>query len=203
MLFLEEAAISLRETIEVDIPSMIYKIESKKFPKEIKNYSLAHDVSIVDMKLQGFKTVYDFPYSHATTLTELNSIKSQCSSETLLCVGGADNDNLLLVSCGNCRAVLTPTPRNHSVLNNGAYWYLTNSYSFGFSPIYNIKLDPDQDTFDSVLDKTFPDQNRLSWIMYDGKGGWRLGDLNDKAGTTKGLRKIMMLDSTSITPKSN
>jgi len=178
--------------------------ESEHTSKNVPKYSLAHDVSIVDMKLQGFKTVYNFPYSHATKLAELHSIKSQCSSETLLCVGGAEGDNLLLVSCGDCETVLTETKKNQPVLNNGAYWYLTKDYSFGFSPIYNISLEPDQDTYECNSDLTIcPDNKRLSWIVYKDKGGWRLGNLNDKSDTTKGLRKIMMLDSTAITPSSN
>jgi len=30
------------------------------------------------MKSQGYRVVYDYPYSHATTLSVMNSNKSQC-----------------------------------------------------------------------------------------------------------------------------
>jgi len=199
----------LEEKIKLNEESDLHeKEEINKFTRynsqDINEYSLAHDVSIVDLKLQGFKTVYDFPYSHATKLKELYSIKSQCSNETLLCVGGAEGDNLLLVSCGHCQTVLTETPLNKTVLNNGAYWYLTPLYSFGFAPISKINHYYDQDTYDCDKDYTIcPDKKRLSWIVYQEKGGWRLGDLNDKADSTSNLRKIMMLDSTAIKPKSN
>ena len=46
-----------------------------------------------------------------------------------------------VISCGNCLSVLTVTPKNKPVLNNGVYWYL-NTYSFGFSSSYNIKQEP-------------------------------------------------------------
>ena len=170
----------------------------------LSEYSLAHDVSIVNLKLQGFQTVYNFSFSHATTIEELNSIKSQCSNETLLCVGGAEDDNFLLVSCAHCQTVLSMTSKSEPVLSNNAYWYLTKDYSFGFAPISRIKLDPDQDTYDCDVNKEIcPDNKRLSWIVYNGTGGWRLGNLNDKAVTTSNLRKVMLLDSTAIKPKSN
>ena len=105
---------------------------------------MTHDISVNKMKSQGYRVVYDYPYSHATTFSELNSIKSECSSETVMCAGGVasnNKDNLLLVSCGNCLSVLTQTPKNVPVLNNGAYWYLTDiggTRSFGYSPSNNI-----------------------------------------------------------------
>jgi hypothetical protein len=113
---------------------------SENIKKKI-TYSLSYNVSIQHMISQGYKKIYDFGYDHITTLAELNAIKSNCSSESILCAGGAalNSDNLLLISCGNCHTVLAETLINKPVLNNGAYWYLTTGKSFGFSPGYIIK----------------------------------------------------------------
>jgi hypothetical protein len=143
-----------------------------------KNYSLAHNVSINDMKSQGYQVVYDYPYSHYTNISELNAIRQKCSPDTVLCAGGVaaeDSDNLLLVSCANCYSVLTSTQLDKPVLNNGAYWYLTNEKSFGFSPSSNIK----QSWVDMYDCNPLPctDNKRLSWYLGGGYGGWRLGDL--------------------------
>ncbi len=141
-------------------------------------YSLAHNISIEKMKSQGYKIVYDYLYSHLTTMTELNAIKGQCSSQTILCAGGAavNSNTLLLVSCGNCREVLTPT--SPFILNNGAYWYLENQNAFGFSPSNNIKL-VGTDIYDCDSSfKNCKDNNRLSFNLGGSTlGGWRLGKL--------------------------
>jgi hypothetical protein len=146
-----------------------------------------------DMSLNGYSIVYDHPYSHATTDTELNTIKLHCSNETILCAGGASkgSDTLLLLSCGNCRLILTPTETNKPVLNNGAYWYFSKYFSFGYAPTFNINQFLEEDRHDCDRKHNCSDNKRLSWIIYDGKGGWRLGqlvNLNDDS-----YRKIIFL----------
>jgi len=152
-------------------------------------YSLAHDISINKMKSQGYRVVYDYVYNHVTTLAELNEIKSKCSAETILCAGGVasnNSDNLLLVSCGNCHSVLKQTLLNKPILNNGAYWYFTDKYSFGFSPSYNINQVP-YDYFDCSPCR----EERLSWTLCNVCGGWRLGNLTSLFSYS--YRKIMLL----------
>lgn len=159
-------------------------------------YSLAHNVSIKNMKLQGYELVYDFAYNHSTEITELNAIRWKCSAQSVLCVGGAalDSDNLLLVSCGNCHAVLKETSNNKPVLNNEAYWYLTEKKSFGFSPSFNIKqLSVDWHDCDSSA-KNCSDDKRLSWYL-GGGGGWRLGKLNNVENEMSDYRKIILFSS--------
>jgi hypothetical protein len=157
-------------------------------------YSLAHDISINDMKSLGYRVVYDYSYySHSTTITELTEIKSMCSVESILCAGGAakNSDNLLLVSCGNCRTVLTETAPNKPVLDNGAYWYLTDRKSFGFAPVYNINQN-NPDVYDCKIGwSNCNDDKRLSWNL-PGRG-WRLGRFNDFAGTISNFRKIILI----------
>ncbi len=164
---------------------------NSKLTNEIKNvtiYSLNSDISIFDMLSQGYQVAYDVPYSHATTLSELYDIKMKCNSQSIICVGGAlkDSNKILLVSCGNCHSILSPTPLNQPVLINGAYWYMTDYRSFGFSPIYAIQQRY-ADAYDCSgiqLVENCTDSKRLSWGLWGdcgsdpGKGGgYRLGKL--------------------------
>jgi len=117
-------------------------------------------------------------YSNSITETDLNNIKTQCNQNSLICVGGADsNNNLLLVSCGLCLDILSTTIRNQPRFVNGAWWYFTPGYSFGFAPNSNIKQDF-ADGFDVISNNwsNLKDSNRLSWHL-DGTGGWRLGNI--------------------------
>ena len=146
------------------------------------------------MKTNGYKVVSDILYGSVTTFAGLNAIKSNCSSQTVLCAGGAavGSDNLLLVSCGNCLSVLNPTLKNQPVLNNGAYWYFSDLQSFGFSPIYNI-TQFQADTFDCVGGySNCPDNTRLSWHLLGHVGGWRLGKLTH-LNHDRNYRKIIFL----------
>jgi len=122
---------------------------------------------------QGFKTVYDQLYSNKYIDPDLNNIKTQCNQNSLICVGGADgNNNLLLVSCGSCLDILTTTIRNQPRFVNGAWWYFTPGYSFGFAPNSNINQDA-ADFFDCA-GSICQDSNRLSWHLPG--YGWRLGN---------------------------
>jgi len=89
---------------------------------------------------QEFQTVYDQLYSHVTINDEIMNIKAQCNQDSIICVGGADSFNkLLLVSCGSCLDILTTTVTNQPILVNGAWWYFTPGRSFGFAPNSNIR----------------------------------------------------------------
>jgi len=176
-----------------DIINETFIAENQSSKKKIV-YSLAHNVSIEKMRAQGYELVYDFVYNHSTTISELNAIKSKCSAQTILCAGGAalNSDNLLLVSCGSCNEVLKETTNNKPVLNNEAYWYLTDKKSFGFSPSYNIKqLSVDWHDCDSSA-KSCSDDKRLSWYL-GGGGGWRLGKLNNVENEMSDYRKIILI----------
>lgn len=150
--------------------------------------------SISNMISRGYTKVYDTLYSSLTTLSDLNSILSSCSVNSILCAGGAavGSDTFLLVSCGDCRTVLKPTPQNAPVYNNGAYWYLTNSLSFGFSDIYTISQG-NCDNYD------YTDNLKLSWNMGCAVGcTYRLGILYNDGSTNSQLfynnyRKIILI----------
>jgi hypothetical protein len=73
---------------------------------------------------QGFVMIYNFPYSHTTTINEFLVINSSCSQSTILCVGGyfITSENILLLSCGNCWSILSYTQVNKTNYLNGAFW---------------------------------------------------------------------------------
>ena len=136
---------------------------------------LAYNIQMNELLNQGFQTVYDQLYSHVTTETILLNIKSQCNSNSIICVGGADSNNkLLLVSCGSCLDILTDTPLDQPRLVNGAWWYFTPDKSFGFAPNSTInQIFVDKFDCDRITWSYCKDSNRLSWYLND--DGWRLG----------------------------
>ncbi len=107
-----------------------------------------------------------------------DEIKSSCLPTTILCLGGRDstNDVLLVVSCGLCSVVLTKTAKNTPNLHNGAYWYYSPnveySLSMGFAPSSKTKQ-KNADCFD-LLNK-----QRISWQLHVNIGGYRLGPFID------------------------
>ena len=125
---------------------------------------------------QGYSYVYNEPYSHSTTKSEMETIKSSCLPSTVLCLGGRDstNDVLLVVSCGLCSVVLTPTAKNTPNLHNGAYWYyspdISGSRSIGFAP-NSIINQYTADYYD------LSNNQRVSWRLTGYLAGWRLGSL--------------------------
>jgi len=157
-------------------------------------YSLASNMQINELLNQGFETVYDQLYSHGITNQELYDIKSKCNNESIICVGGSDGLNtLLLVSCGSCLDILTTTELNTTRLVNGVWWYFTPGKSFGFAPSSNIRQSS-ADIFDCDSGGyNCNDSKRLSWHLH-GSGGWRLGLLNNNAKTIPSqYRKIILL----------
>ena len=96
----------------------------------------------------------------------METIKSSCFPTIVLCLGGRDstNDVLLVVSCGLCSAVLTPTANNTPNLHNGAYWY--------YSPDISGTIYPNNpDSYDQS------NNQRVPWHLRGNEGGWRLGSL--------------------------
>ena len=123
-----------------------------------------------DLSRAGFKLVYNYTYSHVTTRSEILSVRSQCTSSTIICVGGNrfDESHLRVLACANCLNATTQTIRNQPQYNGGAYWYFTDGKSFGFAPKFTIDQSS-ADFFDHSSNL------RLSWHL-TGADGWRLGD---------------------------
>ena len=117
----------------------------------------------------GYSLIYNQTYNWATTSSEINSFRSQCTASSILCVGGGDSSTITLAACGNCFVVTNQTVRNVPVLDSGVWWYYTSPYSFGFSQVSSIN----QNNADTYTDSS---AYRLSWHLDNNSGGWRLGD---------------------------
>lgn len=79
----------------------------------------------------------------------------------------------MVVACGNCINILAnKTALNDTKLVDGVYWYFTPNQSFGFSPSPIIQQDS-ADIYDDNIDN-----QRVSWHLDQGVGGYRLGILN-------------------------
>jgi len=104
--------------------------------------------------------VYNFPFSHLSTANELSSINSSCIQGSIICVGASLNgsNTMLLLSCGECQSIINFTQLNSPVFINSAYWYLTQDYSFGFSPSSTI-LQEKCDIYD------IQNNLRMCWLM--------------------------------------
>ena len=120
----------------------------------------------------------------------METIKSSCLPSTVLCLGGRDstNDVLLVVSCGLCSVVLTQTAKNTPNLHNGAYWY--------YSPVYTIGFAPNATFYENAAD-TYDESNnqRVSWLLYGGYGGWRLGSLINLYSDSRYYKVILKRDN--------
>ena len=116
----------------------------------------------------------------------METIKSSCLPSTVLCLGGRDstNDVLLVVSCGLCSVVLTPTAKNTPNLHNGAYWYYSPDYSIGFAPNATI-AQYSVDNYDQS------NNQRVSWHLTGYDGGYRLGSLIDLNNNSRYYKVIL------------
>lgn len=84
---------------------------------------------------------------------------------SILCFAGGPtgSDTLSVVACGDCFSIITDTLLNQPVFHGAAYWYMTNTYSFGFSDVSSITQNP-ADQFDMT------DQYKMSWNLNGGPG---------------------------------
>jgi len=165
--------------IQID-SERIAKLENNNLFNWKKN-KIGTNIQMKDLLNQGYELVYDQFYSYSTTNQQLYEIKNQqCNKESIICVGGADsNDTLILVSCGSCLDILTHTTLDKPKFVNGAWWYFTPGWSFGFAPTSNIRQ-YFYDCYDcsdcNDNENTCSDDNRLSWkLTYN--PGFRLGYL--------------------------
>ncbi|CAF1054990.1 unnamed protein product [Brachionus calyciflorus] len=114
-----------------------------------RNYSISNLINI------GFQKVYDRFYSHSTSFSELDKVKMNCTSNSILCAGGGETNSsfLELVACGKCFEILKNTTLNSTNLVGSAHCE---------ADIYDLT-----------------DQERLSWHLDLNNGGWRLGNITD------------------------
>ena len=137
----------------------------------------------------GFKLVYDYPYSHVTTYDEIKAIRDECNASTTMCVGGGNQQDGLLrvVACANCLTITTLTQYNQTIFSGSAYWYFLFGYSFGFAPnsLINLNYGDIQDLSSNM---------RLSWLLDEVHGGYRLGNLTYLYDDDINYKKVFLSD---------
>ena len=148
---------------------------------------LANDVNTNVLTNLGFSEVYNYPYSHVTSLSEILAIRAQCKSSTIMCVGGGvpASGILNLVACAKCLDITIQTIRNETRLHGLAYWYMAPQLSFGFSRLPQIAQ--------NIADvNTIEGDSRLSWHLNLSSGGWRLGNVTGLNNENSLYKKIFL-----------
>jgi hypothetical protein len=141
-------------------------------------FGIQNNVHVSKLTESGYSYVYNKPYNHKTTSSEMDEIKKSCLPTTNLCLAGRDstNDVLLVVSCCLCSVIFTQTAKNTPNLHNGSYWYYTPGLSMGFAPNSTINQ-----SWADVFDLS--NNQRLSWhlnrVSEEYGGGWRFGSFTD------------------------
>ena len=126
-------------------------------------------VSVSQMALAGWVSIFDEPYSHRTDDDDVNF--NQYSGRCLF-VGCRDSSGASTYRTGaflDAEVVSRTTAKNAPSLQRGVYWYNTPSYSFGFADTSTIAQNS-ADTHNKDSD------SRLSWHL-SGGGGWRCGSV--------------------------
>ena len=147
--------------------------------------SLAKNVSLGYLYRNGMQKIDARYYSKKMTSDELSSLLTghTCGQNTIICVGGGkaqertttpDETWIDLISCGDCDSISKRTKLNEARLVNGAYWYFTPGYSFGFAA--NSIISQDAYAKFDVLNMA-RDESRLSWKLDGTNVGGRLGKL--------------------------
>ena len=103
-------------------------------------YSTNLNVNISVLVSQGYTLVYNKTYSWPTSSAEILSISDNCTSSSVICIGGADlSGNLLLAACGNCQAITATTNLNSPVFISGMWWYFTPGKAYAIK-IYSSEI---------------------------------------------------------------
>ena len=140
---------------------------------------MAKNISMSYLRKNGMIPIYQGYYSNKISSLEISSMLS-CEKNSIVCVGGGPvKENLMgdtyldLVSCGDCHLISLKTEINKPKLINGAYWYFTPGYSFGWASDSRIS----QDKFKYDIFNMTRDESRLSMVVDGLNGGGRLGTL--------------------------
>ena len=162
--------------------------KSKSIPLELEEYNGIH-LNFPMRNLDGFKNVYDFPYSHGSTTEELRNIANNYPNSKV-CVGARykDLETISVLGCGDSQSIFNiTTSKDSAFLHKGAYWYLNSqNNAFGFSGIQNISL------YSSCDLRTENAGQRLCWIFDTGVGGYRAG-VDTKLYYDDNWRKVIYL----------
>jgi hypothetical protein len=149
---------------------------------------VVHDISLSSIPL-SWNIIYDFPYSHATTVEELRALKLQCKEQIIVgAIEGRSSTILKIAAMGPSDILLLDSPLNQPTKYGNVHWYLTPNKSFGFAPS-TTTINCDRADYGEKDNS----ENRLSWKL-GGAGGYR-------AGAVIGLNTNNVWRKVILTPK--
>lgn len=124
-------------------------------------------------------SVFENTYDYVSVYSDFTGYKTQyCKTNTIVCLAGGLTgiDTIHVIACANCLNALTA--KNVPAYYGLAWWYLTDTFSLGFSPNSTVKQNT-ADKFDASNEK------KLSWHLTGGPG-IRVGSvLVEKSSYTK------------------
>lgn len=124
-----------------------------------------YGLSLQELLQQGWQVQYHQPYSHPTSLADLDPGRGEW-----LLVGARKrgHDELILAAAARREDVLRRTKGGSDVHeSNGTFWYCWEGKAFGFAGSLKVTLSA------ADTEHSFP-ESRLSWHI-NGGGGWRAG----------------------------
>jgi hypothetical protein len=146
-----------------------------------------HDISISSL-LSSWNIIYDFPYSHETTVEELRALRPQCTEQIIVgAIKGNASMILSIGAIGPADILLLNSLLNQPTKYGNVHWYLTPTKSFGFAPLTTTI-----NCYNADYIVTDNSKNRLSWHL-DGSGGYRAGVMIDLDENNQ-WRKIIMTE---------
>lgn len=163
-------------------------VENALNTNEVKDLlkGVSHNILLSSLSL-SWEIIYDFPYSHTTTVEELRELRPQCNNNII--VGAMQGDSAMTLSIaamGPAEVLSLDSPLNQPTKFRNVYWYLTPNRSFGFAPSSTTINCNTADTGEN--DHA---ENRLSWHL--NKGGYRAGAFT-KLNDSSEWRKIIMTE---------
>ena len=114
------------------------------------------------------------------------ALERQCAPYSLLLVGARREGSRTLALCAVAppAEVFRRTEQNRPHAVGGVHWYCTEGYYIGFAPTATIDQRP-------AINYDQASEERLSWYLLDGVGGWRAGAAVRLASSTE-WRKVIL-----------
>ena len=174
-----------RESMQKDLERLRARVDfdfSRGLP-----LSIVHHVPLSSL-YPSWTKIYDYPYSHVTTVEELRTLRLKCNRQIIVgAIQGRLSNLLEIAAMGPSEILSLDSPLNQPTAYGDISWYLTPKSSFGFAPsstsIYCAYADCERE--DNA-------ENRLSWHLCD-VGGYRAGAVMN-LNSNKEWRKIIMTE---------
>ncbi len=184
----------VRHAHQIPPQTTLHRVESHVLT-DLRLWTLSHWRSQVALPIQGVElnipllddvcqVCQDVPYSHVTTVADIENCKSRGNVFAAAAKSSASPDRLALVAMLlSSDLITTSSTSSASGPFNGAFWYYFPGRGFGFASVRSISLNYYTDDSSSSC------EYRLSWFLYASEGGYRAGCATNIYGSS--WRKVM------------